>query len=108
MEALNNIEILTLYIRCVTIMTEYRWNEDKNKWLKIIRNIGFEDIVDAVEQGNIVEILPNEGKYMHQQVLYVLIGDYIFKVPFVIEQQDEWFLKTIIPSRKATKKYLSK
>lgn len=87
-------------------MQEYRWNEEKNKWLKATRGITFDDIIEAIEQDNLREIIPNQGKYLHQQVLLVQINQYIFRVPFVIEKDNCWFFKTIIPSRKATKKYL--
>lgn len=88
-------------------MAEYDWNEDKNEQLKQTRNICFEDIVDAIENGKLLEIAPNKPKYPHQQVLFVLIDNYVFKVPFVIDRQNRQFLKTIIPSRKATKLWLS-
>lgn len=87
-------------------MTEYTWNEEKNELLKKTRDIGFEDIVDAIENGNLLEIAPNKPKYSHQQILFVLIEKYVLAVPFVVDIQNRRFLKTIIPSRKATNQWL--
>ena len=48
---------------------------------------------------------PNQAKYPGQKVIVVRVEDYVYLVPFV-ESDEEVFLKTIIPSRGATKKYL--
>ncbi|WP_405236035.1 toxin [Lentisalinibacter orientalis] len=48
---------------------------------------------------------PNQDRYAGQRVFVIAIDDYAYLVPFV-EDDDEVFLKTIIPSRKATRKYL--
>ena len=50
-------------------------------------------------------IHPNPNKYPGQQVLILNINRYAYAVPFV-EQGEDRFLKTIIPSRKLTKQYL--
>ena len=47
----------------------------------------------------------NVEKYPHQKILFIEIGHYIYIVPFV-ENDEEIFLKTIIPSRKYTKIFL--
>jgi len=83
------------------------WNNRKNELLKIERNISFEEVALQFDQNNILEIIehPNKNKYFNQKVAIININDYIYLVPFV-ENNEEIFLKTIIPSRKATKKYL--
>jgi len=48
---------------------------------------------------------PNKKKYPNQKILIIDVDEYAYLVPCVIDK-DEYFLKTIIPSRKATKKYL--
>ena len=85
-------------------MKIYRWNPDKNETLIQERGISFEEIVLNIEIGNEIEIYdhPNQEKYPGQKVSAVKVEDYVYLVPF-IESEDEIFLKTIIPSRKATK-----
>lgn len=87
-------------------MKFFNWNEDKNEWLKENRNIGYEDIVILISRGNLIEVIENPGaKYANQYMFVVNFEEYIYLVPFVANE-DEIFLKTIIPSRKMTKKYL--
>jgi len=83
------------------------WDIAKNNWLKEERNISFEDVVFSIEQGTILDIIqhPNKERYPEQNMLIIEINNYAYLVPF-IESSNEIFLKTIIPSRKATKKYL--
>jgi uncharacterized DUF497 family protein len=88
-------------------MKIFSWNEDKNNLLIAERQVCFEDIVIAIEMGFLLDVLehPNQERYQGQKIFVVMIDDYIYLVPFV-ENEKEIFLKTIIPSRKATKKYL--
>ena len=88
-------------------MKSFAWNSEKNEQLISERNISFEDIVVSIHTGNEVDIYdhPNQDRYPGQKVSVVVVEDYAFLVPFV-ESEDEVFLKTIIPSRKATKQYL--
>ena len=88
-------------------MTCYDWNIEKNNELKENRNISFEIIVVQIENGSILDILehPNKVKYGNQQIYIIEFDDYAYLVPFV-KDGEKIFLKTIIPSRKATKKYL--
>jgi uncharacterized DUF497 family protein len=88
-------------------MKPFRWGHKKNEQLKAERNISFEEIVLAIEADGLLDILkhPNPGKYPNQRVLVVAVGRYACLVPFV-EETDCYFLKTIIPSRKATRDYL--
>ena len=69
------------------------------------RKISFEAIVSLIESGNIISIVKGKGKYSHQKQFIVEMNRYVYVVPFV-EDEDKIFLKTIIPSRKLTKKFL--
>jgi uncharacterized DUF497 family protein len=88
-------------------MKFFSWNQEKNQLLKAERDISFEEVVFNIERGNILDIVehPNQAKYKNQRIFIVSINEYAYLVPFV-ETDDEIFLKTIIPSRKATGKYL--
>lgn len=88
-------------------MKPFRWNADKSETLKSERDISFEGIVVAIEAGGLLDILahPNQKKYPRQRVLVVSWEGYAYLVPFV-EEDDYFFLKTVIPSRKATRDYL--
>ncbi len=82
------------------------WNKEKNKQLKNERNISFEVVSYLIETKQVLDILrhPNENKYPDQKIFIILYDNYVYLVPFV-EDEEKIFLKTIIPSRKATKKY---
>jgi uncharacterized DUF497 family protein len=88
-------------------MKQIRWNEEKNELLKREREVGFEEVLIAMDNGHLLDVLKHRDlkKYPHQRIFVVNIGQYAYLVPFV-ETNDELFLKTIIPSRKATKIYL--
>jgi len=88
-------------------MKAYAWNSEKNELLRAERGISFEEIVLNIQLGNEVDVFkhPNQERYLGQRISVVLIEDYAFLVPFV-ENEDGVFLKTIIPSRKATKQYI--
>lgn len=88
-------------------MKRFRWDSEKNKKLIAERGISFEMVVYYLQTGHLVDDVkhPNQDKYAHQNVLVLDFNDYIYLVPYV-ESEQEIFLKTIIPSRKATKKYL--
>jgi hypothetical protein len=75
--------------------------------LKAERQVSFDEIVLYIEMGCLLDVLehPKQEKYQGQNVFVVQVDDYMYLVPFV-ETEDEVFLKTVIPSRKATKKYL--
>ncbi len=88
-------------------MKYFDWNEEKNEQLKMDRQLGFEDVITAINENRILEKSPhpNQKKYPNQQIYVVEIGNYAYIVPCV-EDDEKIFFKTIIPSRKATKKYL--
>lgn len=87
-------------------MKPFRWNPDKNKILKAERGITFEHITIAIENDGLLDVLqhPNVDKYPNQEILVVRCRGYVYLVPFV-EEDESFFLKTIIPSRKATRDY---
>ena len=88
-------------------MKYFNWNNDKNEKLREKRGVSFEEVVLAIEQGQLLDILehPNKNKYDNQNIFVIKLYNYVWLFPFV-EDENEVFLKTIIPSRKATKKYL--
>lgn len=88
-------------------MKQFDWEEDKSTLLKMERDVGFEDVVTAINEGNLLAVLNhhNPKKYPNQKIYVVEIEDYVYLVPFV-EDEEKRFLKTIYPSRKMTKKYL--
>jgi len=83
------------------------WEEEKNLKLKKERDISFEEVIIAIEDNQILDIVEhtNKEKYPNQKIIIININEYAYLVPFV-ESEEKIFLKTIIPSRKATKKYL--
>jgi len=88
-------------------MKPFRWNHEKNEALKIERDISFEIIVLAIEADGLLDVLehPNMDKYPNQSVIVVAFNGYVYLVPYV-EEPDYYFLKTVIPSRNATRNYL--
>lgn len=85
------------------------WDNEKNQKLKDERSICFEDIVAAIETKKILDVInhPNQNKYPNQKILIADIRNYAYLIPYA-EDEEKYFLKTIIPSRKATKKYILK
>lgn len=88
-------------------MKPFRWDPEKNDALKADRGVSFELVVVAIATSGLLDILarPNQEKYPRQRILVVAADNYAYLVPFV-EDADCFFLKTIIPSRKATRDYL--
>jgi uncharacterized DUF497 family protein len=90
-------------------MKPFRWSPDKNELLKQERGVSFEEITVAVEAGRLLEIVPhqNPSRYPRQRIMVVDFAGYAYLVPFV-EEEDHFFLRTIIPSRKATRDFIAK
>jgi uncharacterized DUF497 family protein len=88
-------------------MQLFTWSADKNARLMDERGISFEDVVYGIQQGALLDDLvhPNPEKYPDQRLFVVRVNNYAWLVPYV-ETETEIFLKTIIPSRKATRRYL--
>lgn len=87
--------------------TVYEYSVDKNQWLINERHISFEEIVAALDNKQVLDVInhPNRGKYPHQKMYVVEVNNYVYLVPFVQMNEQTVFLKTIIPSRKAKKRY---
>ena len=83
------------------------WDARKNELLRQERDVTFEEVVIAIDDGNILDVIEhrNMQKFGHQLIFVIVINNYAYMVPFV-ETDNEIFLKTIIPSRKLTKIYL--
>jgi hypothetical protein len=88
-------------------MKSINWNTEKSVVLKASRGICFEDMVFFIERGEILDdyIHPNQKEHPGQRIMVISVANYAYLVPYV-ENEEELFLKTIIPSRKATQRYL--
>ena len=89
-------------------MKRFDWSEEKNEWLKRLRGVSFEQAVFWLTHGGLLAAIdhPNPGRYPEQRIFVIKIEVYAYLVPFV-EDDNVVFLKTIIPSRKMTKRYLA-
>jgi len=100
-----------VYTQCkdAILVKAYAWNKEKNQRLKVERDVSFEEVIAHMAAGGLLDIVehPNPEKYAGQRLFIVKRRDYVWLVPFV-ETADEIFLKTVIPSRKATRKYLGR
>ncbi len=87
-------------------MKVFQWDNAKNELLKNNRGVCFEQVVILMEREDVLETVehPNQHKYPGQKIATVRIEDYVYLIPYV-QKGEEIFLKTIIPSRKATNEY---
>ena len=85
----------------------FDWSDEKDSLLRRERGVSFQDVIYHISQGDVLALSdhPNVEKYPNQRIMYVRMNDYVYMVPYV-ENDSGLFLKTIIPSRKATKHYL--
>ncbi len=88
-------------------MKVFNWNSEKNCQLIEERGRSFEEAIFHIENGGLLDDIchPNAVDYAHQKIFVVAIDNYAYLVPYV-ENEDEFFLKSVIPSRKFTKLYL--
>ena len=87
-------------------MKTFQWSIEKDEYLRTTRGIGFEEVVVAIENGSLLAVEENpSANFRDQKIMIVNVRDYAYIVPYV-ESDQEIFLKTIFPSRKATKMYL--
>lgn len=88
-------------------MSDFDWNEEKNELLKSARGVSFEEVVFHIQNGDVLDVIkhPNADRYPKQNIVVMNIEGYVYLVPYVKERGVR-FLKSIIPSRKATKEYL--
>ena len=84
----------------------FDWSDEKDNKLRKERGVGFEDILFHISSGDLLGVVPhpNVQKYPYQKIMYVRVDDYVYLVPYV-EGNGRKFLKTIIPSRRATKEF---
>lgn len=88
-------------------MGPFDWNPEKSEKLRRERGVGFEEVVYHIQGGDLLAVVehPDPRRFGRQRILVVRIDDYVYLVPFV-EDREGVFLKTIIPSRKATRRFL--
>ena len=86
----------------------FRYNYEKNSQLLKTRGIGFEEVIQSISEGNVLDVRkhPNEITYPNQNILYVRILEEVYAVPFIEEEKGCFFLKTLFPTRKARKEFL--
>ena len=90
-------------------MKPFRWDQDKDQKLKVERNIGFNDVLASIYAGSVLDDIPHPhlDRYPQQRIMIVNIKGYAYLVPYV-ENSNDIFLKTIVPNRKMTRKYLGR
>ena len=88
-------------------VSDFDWNDEKNKFLEQTRGVNFEDVIFHIQNGDVLDVIkhPDATRYSEQKIIVINIEGYVYLVPYVKEKGVR-FLKTIIPSRKATKEYL--
>jgi uncharacterized DUF497 family protein len=88
-------------------MNEFDWDDEKNLLLEKTRGIGFEDVVFHIQNGDVLDVIrhPDKNRYPNQNIIILKVEEYVYLVPYV-KKKGIRFLKTIIPSRKATREYL--
>ena len=88
---------------------QYRFSVEKNAQLRTERGISFDEVIAAIENDQILDIIknPNREKYPDQELLIIKVKGYVYVVPFVTQENGDIFFKTIYPSRKAKKHYLN-
>ena len=84
----------------------FEWSSEKNAWLREHRRISFDEIIVHLERGDVWKTSPhpNRKKYPHRSIAFVIVNDYVYLVPFEVVGE-VIVLRTIIPSRKATRQY---
>ena len=88
-------------------MSDFDWNDEKNEFLQSTRGVSFEEVVFHIQNGDVLDVIkhPNPARYPSQNIIVLNMEGYVYLVPYTKERGVR-FLKTIIPSRKATKEYL--
>lgn len=92
----------------MTVKHKYDFSIEKDAILRQTRDLGFREIIEAIESGKLIDNKnhPNKKKYPKQKMLVVKIGAYIYAVPYVIDKERKlFFLKTFYPSRRLSKEY---
>jgi uncharacterized DUF497 family protein len=81
-----------------------RWSKEKDQWLREHRGVSFQEIANHLIDGHAIACLENPSR-AGQEIFVLRLQDYTWAVPFVIEGEDDLFLKTAYPSRKLHKRY---
>jgi len=81
-----------------------RWDIEKDRWLRKTRGISFQEIADCILSGDYIDILESPSR-AGQEVFVLKMKNYIWAVPFMVEEDKSIFLKTAYPSRKLFKRY---
>lgn len=87
---------------------EIKWSEEKNEILKANkdRNISFEIIKEKILNLDFLDVIQNTWKYSHQKIFIIKHNNYIYKVPFVENEEENYiFLKNAFQDRVLNKKY---
>ena len=89
-------------------MSDFDWSDEKNEMLEQTRGVCFEDVLVHIQNGDVLDVIrhPNQERYPRQNIIVLNVEGYVWLVPYV-KTRGTRFLKTIIPSRKATREYLS-
>jgi uncharacterized DUF497 family protein len=84
----------------------FEWSEKKNTWLKLNRDVSFEEVIELFIAGEYLQVVqhPNTDRYPNQKIILFIKNEQIYCAPFV-ETDEGIFLKTVFPDRKRTKKY---
>ena len=66
-------------------MKPFSWSTSKNERLKAERQISFDEIVVAIEEGGVLDVLAhsNSARYPNQRILVVRFAGYVYLVPYV-------------------------
>jgi uncharacterized DUF497 family protein len=88
-------------------VSDFDWNDEKNEFLQSTRGVSFEEVVFHIQNGDVLDVIkhPNAARYPNQNIIVLNMEGYVYLVPYTKERGVR-FLKTIIPSRKATEEYL--
>jgi uncharacterized DUF497 family protein len=88
-------------------VSDFDWNDEKNEFLQSTRGVSFEEVVFHIQNGDVLDVIkhPNAARYPNQNIIVLNMEGYVYLVPYMKERGVR-FLKTIIPSRKATEEYL--
>ena len=87
----------------------FEFNEEKNLILREIRRVNFEDAIDEIKKGRVLDDIKHPSKkYPHQRIFILKIKEHIYVVPYVRKSKEIVFLKTLYPSRKLTKSFKKK
>jgi len=89
------------------VVKTFDWSPEKNQQLITERSVSFEDAIFYLMNDGLLDDIehPDPARYPNQRILIIDFAGYAYLVPYV-ETDEVIFLKTIIPSRKATRKYL--